>query len=70
MEIDYEKAWVALKAEIVKQRSHGSAALALKMAQIEVDCRVPEGQQGFDPTPRPRVQNGSRQQPAHEVPSA
>lgn len=51
MVVDYEKAWVALKAEVVRKRSHGSRDLALLMAEIEVECRVPEGQEGFDGTP-------------------
>lgn len=51
MEVDWEAAWLSLKAEIVKKRSHGARDLALRMAEIEVDNRVPSGQEGYDPAP-------------------
>jgi len=58
--IDYEKAWLALKVEIVQKRSHGARDLALLMAEIEVGCQVPEGQEGYDPTPIRRKSSTAR----------
>lgn len=52
MVVDYERAWMELKAHIVSRSSHGKRDLLSRMAEIEVETRVPEGEEGFDPTPR------------------
>jgi hypothetical protein len=49
--IDYENAWYALKARLSEKRSWGTAQIAEAMAQIEVDHRLDERQQGFDDRP-------------------
>jgi len=49
--VDYEKAWVEMKAHLLSKNSHGQRDLLTRMAAIEVDCRVPEGDRDFDPTP-------------------
>lgn len=51
MIVDHERAWVEMKTYLLSKNSHGQRDLLTKMAQIEVDCRVPEDQRGFDPTP-------------------
>lgn len=51
MVVDYERAWLEFKAAIVGKNSHGQRDLLAQMARIEVDCRVPEGERGFDPAP-------------------
>lgn len=51
MIIDFEKAWTDMKVYLLSKNSHGQRDLLTHMAQIEVDCRVPEDQRGFDPTP-------------------
>jgi hypothetical protein len=49
--VDYEKAWLELKAYVVEKNSHGQRDLLSKMSRIEVQCRLPEGERNFDPTP-------------------
>lgn len=49
--VDYEAAWLGLKAEVVTKRSHGRDGLLQAMARLEIDNRVPEGQEAFDPGP-------------------
>lgn len=53
MYVDYERAWLALKAHIASKPSHGKRDLWETMAEIEVDSMVPDGQEGFDPRPAP-----------------
>lgn len=65
MVIDYEKAWLALKEVVLEKRSHGQDDLLGAMTRIEIDCRVPEGQEGFDPGPTYEV----KQKPTHAVPA-
>lgn len=63
--IDHEKAWLRLKAHVVTKRSHGERELLETMGRIEVECMVPEGQEGFDSSPpfrrseEPRVARGA-----------
>lgn len=52
MLVNYERAWLRLKEEIVRKRSHGQRDLLTEMARIEIECAV-EGEEGFDPTPLP-----------------
>jgi len=51
MIIDHERAWVEMKTYLLSKNSHGQRDLLTRMAKIEVDCRVPEEERGFDPTP-------------------
>jgi hypothetical protein len=51
--IDYERAWVEMKAHVLEKKSHGQRDLLARMARIEIDCRVPEELRVFDPTPAP-----------------
>lgn len=51
--IDYERAWVELKAHIVSKNSHGQRELLTRMAEVEIDCRVPEGERGYEDGPTP-----------------
>ena len=47
MIIDYERAWTDLKAQVLSKKSHGQRDLLTHMAQIEIDCRVPEELRAF-----------------------
>ena len=49
--VNYERAWLRLKEKILERRSHGTAGLAELMASIEVECEVPEGEEGFSDLP-------------------
>lgn len=49
--VDYERAWLRLKALVVEKTSHGQRDLLAQMSRIEVDCAVPEGQEAYDPAP-------------------
>ena len=42
---------MALKAHVCSKRSHGQDGLLAEMGRIEVEYRVPEGQEAFDPAP-------------------
>jgi hypothetical protein len=50
--VDYERAWLELKAYIVLKNSHGQRDLLARMSHVEVACRLPEGERDFDPTPQ------------------
>lgn len=49
--VDHERAWLALKKVVTSKPSHGQRDLLSEMARIEIECEVPEGQEGFDGTP-------------------
>lgn len=49
--VDYELAWLRLKAHVDGKNSHGTSQLLRDMARIEVACELPEAEQGFDPRP-------------------
>lgn len=55
MVIDYERAWLALKAHISEKTSHGRRDLFERIVEIEVESMVPEGQEQFDPRPPARL---------------
>jgi hypothetical protein len=59
--VDFERAWLAMKEEVLMRRSHGQDGLLAALARIEPYCRVPEGHEVFDPTPLP---SGSTSKPA------
>jgi hypothetical protein len=63
--IDYERAWTDLKAQVLSKKSHGQRDLLTHMAQIEIDCRVPEELRAFDPGPLYRSKPADR--PLREV---
>lgn len=50
--VDYEKAWLEMKAFLVTKNSHGQRDLLTRMSHIEVECRLPESERDFDPTPQ------------------
>jgi hypothetical protein len=47
--IDYERAWIRLKAVIVEKGSHGQRDLLAEMGRIEVECAAADD--SFDPGP-------------------
>jgi len=55
VDIDYAACWLALKEVVLAKRSHGSNGLLAEMARLEVENRVPEGQEGFSDLPLMRV---------------
>jgi hypothetical protein len=48
---DYERAWLRLKEHLLEKRSHGTSELVEKMAELEVESAVPEGDEGYDAAP-------------------
>jgi hypothetical protein len=42
-----------MKAHLLSKNSHGQRDLLTRMAHIEIECRVPEEERSFDPTPAP-----------------
>ncbi len=69
MEVDFEKAWFELKAHVASKRSHGADQLKVEMADIEVRCRMPEGESGFDTRPLGPAKQGKEQRPALASPA-
>jgi len=66
--VDYERAWYALKARVAERsasggRSWGASQIAESMAEIEVECLVPESERDFDLTP-PRSRDSTGSKPA------
>ena len=59
--VDYEHAWVKLKRALHEHdgNSYGHNWLTSKMAEIEVGCMVPEGQEAFSSDPAPPDMDGS-----------
>lgn len=53
--MDYEAAWLDLKALVASKASHGKKDLALAMSEIEVKHRLSETEQQFDPRPPARL---------------
>lgn len=49
--VNYERAWLRLKEKILERRSHGTAQLAELMAGIEVECEIPEDEEGYSDLP-------------------
>jgi hypothetical protein len=68
--VDYERVVLALKAHLGVKRSFGADELRIKLSELEVECSIPEGQEGHDPTPRwphaeaPGEQNGAPTRPS------
>lgn len=40
MLVDFERAWLALKREIISKKSHGQRDLLTRMAEIEVESQL------------------------------
>jgi hypothetical protein len=53
VDVDFSRAWLDLKAELVKKGSHGARDLALLMAELEVKHTIPEDQAGYSDRPTP-----------------
>ena len=53
MDVDFSRAWLDLKAELVKKGSHGARDLALLMAELEVKHAIPESQARYSDRPTP-----------------
>lgn len=53
--VNYERAWLRLKAHIDGKPSHGTRDLLSEMGRIEVACEIPEAEEGFDARPMPRA---------------
>jgi hypothetical protein len=49
--VNYERAWLRLKERMLQRRSHGTAQLAELMAEIEVECEVPEDEEVYSDLP-------------------
>jgi hypothetical protein len=65
--VDHERAWLAFKKVITAKASHGQRELLAEMARIEIECEVPEGQEGFDGTPLAKRTESSK--PAESPPA-
>jgi hypothetical protein len=70
MVVDHEKAWLALKAHISSKRSHGQDELFREMALIEVQSRIPEGEEAFDDRPVHSHEHTSSGHASHGEPVA
>ena len=70
MVIDYERVVLGLKAHITSKRSHGQDELLRVLAKLEVESRIPEGQEMFDPRPLPRSTPSRNHARAQEAPVA
>lgn len=62
--VDFEAAWLDLKAYIATRPSHGQRDLLRQITEIEIDRRVPEGEEGFDSLPRYHRRTPSEPAPA------
>lgn len=51
--VDFELAWLRLKAKLGTKRSWGADQVLLEMSQLEVETAVPEGERDFDRRPAP-----------------
>jgi hypothetical protein len=50
MLVDYERAFLELRASLLEKNSWGQRDLLSLLTRIEVDCRLPEGERNFDDT--------------------
>lgn len=53
MVVDYERAWLLLKASIAEKGSHGKRDLLVTMAECEVACATDDDR--YDPGPLRRI---------------
>ena len=63
MLVDYERAWLRLKAVIDEKRSHGQRDLHAAMARLEIDCMLDHDTEAV-PTPTPRSTRATTERPA------
>jgi hypothetical protein len=63
--VDFESAWVDLKAYVMSRASHGQRDLLREITRIEIDRRIPEGEEGFSDLPLLR----RRRTPAERAPA-
>lgn len=61
--VDHERAWLAFKKVVTSKASHGQRDLLSEMARIEIECEVPEGQEGFDGSPPVQHRSTSAEAP-------
>lgn len=57
MVVDYERVLLKLKAKIAEKPSHSARELYEAIGRLEVECEIPEDQEGFDDRPRRRPVN-------------
>lgn len=50
MLVDYERAFLELRTQLLQKNSFGQRELLSMLTRIEVDCRLPEGERNFDDT--------------------
>lgn len=50
MLVDYERAFLELRSQLLEKNSWGQRDLLSMLTRIEVDCRLPEGERNFDDT--------------------
>lgn len=69
MVVDYERVVLRLKEHLGTKRSHGSTELFEKLAELEVENEIPEGEEGYDARPPRRrtvaSNSSAREEPAH-----
>lgn len=51
MLVDYERAFLELRAALLAKNSWGQRELLSLLTRVEVQSRLPEGERNFDPTP-------------------
>lgn len=49
--VNFERAWLRLKEHALSRPSHGQSQLLARMAELEVENEVPEGEEGFSELP-------------------
>jgi hypothetical protein len=49
--VNYERAWLRLKEHALSRSSHGQGHLLARMAELEIENEVPEGEEGFSSLP-------------------
>lgn len=52
MLVDYERAFLELRAKLLGKNSWGQRDLLSLLTRIEVDCRLPESERDFNDAPR------------------
>lgn len=57
--VDYERAWLRLKAHLKTKPAHGANDLIRHMTDLEIDSEIPEAGEAFDSRPLPRPHQAS-----------
>lgn len=55
--VNHERAWVRLKEVVLSKNSHGQRDLLHAISTLEVECVIPESEEGFDERPIPISRN-------------